>query len=378
MWKINHPQLPSAQKEEYSEGITQGKVCNITDSSRTKVEELLENNWGNCNTDPGSHNSDKFQYLVHAIKDQNDMSSAITASMMLQGAQEEGSFRPSGDILGKDSLSENLRRKAEWRAISCSLINQNHPGMWSQQGIIVALKSDKIIIGISGSDAGSASYSLGKMRTQFANQRKYKPDELLQITSGTYNEVVVSGENPEDLDVLGVVVEVDAFGNPSNYYAKRLMDKARADNLPIVELKPKIQGGAENTVSIQTGENMWNTIPFDRLNKNDIHKITSFTYFDPKDNVKYRLSFSVDNNTIEIWIAGTIDRILRFDLQSGKVSFWDHQKFNKAKVILPKIKEAFSEIIGKNKQLEKLLSVLEENINLNKLNDLTGMTRGPN
>ena len=194
--------------------------------------------WQSCNTDPAQHNAkSNWRYLVHAIAEPVDLTEVIKERLEAAGvdATKCGSISPDF-VSDSGTIQEMLRGKAAERTLCCTMIDNTHYGLWRSQGLILQIDADTEVLATGTKDLGSPSYSLALSRKRFANSKTLSPEQLLKETTGRWNEVLISGENPRGIHVLGVVVEVDdnGLGKPRTDYGAKLMEKAQREGLPIV------------------------------------------------------------------------------------------------------------------------------------------------
>lgn len=246
-----------------------------------------ENTWHNL-SDPSKHN-EKFQYLVHAVKSPNDMSSLITTSFMQKGASNsESSNKLNINFLGNKTLEETLREKISGRALATSLIDNENDGLWSNQGLILRINNpDRDIIATGSSDLGSLVYSLKAVREQFVNNPIMSPQKLLANTYVSYNEVVISGEYPADIRVEGVIVKVDRNDKPLDDYGIQLERKAEKEGLPVIRIKQRASYSLDGKL-LKNGDMSYfpKDLPSERQDE-----IISMSYFDNGTQSKKTLVF---------------------------------------------------------------------------------------
>lgn len=315
--------------------------------------------WNQCNTDPARHGSiSNWRYLVHAIKNPLTMSAAITQQMMTKGAMESQSHRTIIDwIRSNRSLSDIFRAKIKGKVKSCSLIDAEHPGMWSDQGVIIDLDSSEHVIATGTRDLGTHGWSLDAAKRQFSGSIIMSPEELMRHISGQYNEVVVSGEKPAGINVLGVVINVDAQGNPIDNFGAELMRKAQKERLPVIMLKPQVYGKKQNEVCIWRDEKA-TLISMASLPDGQTD-VTTIRYYDEEEQVKYSLGLYLDETrgfcvSLRVLRAGSLDSYFEtgpvgcFDFQSLKINYWQRERLQKAREVLKKIEREMAEIFNKN------------------------------
>ena len=198
---------------------------------------MLSETWGRA-TDPSTHTSGQFRYLVHGIspKASNFMKGMASDSQTAETEALQNSTS-SGDQ--SINLYEEPERVAERISLSMSLIDQDHTGTWTYGGLILDVP-EKNIIGNGPHDIGSANWDKSLLQSQFDGSTILNPEDLLNNSSKfDYNEVIAFANlDGSKIRLKGFFVVVDSSGFPLD---KPLSDKIKAHadrlDLPLVNIK---------------------------------------------------------------------------------------------------------------------------------------------
>ena len=185
-------------------------------------------------SDPVSHNSQSFRYLVHTID------SAVDNSL-------------GGNPKPKYSVEETFRfitknvSQNPCAFLSMSLINQDRTGTFGVVGFIFKVPQDNMIVA-SPRDIGSKNLSVNqdnflfnRTAKEYAQQIPMTTPEqiLLDTEKGSWNEMVVQGKVHDPIVIAGVVINYKNFQNGilMSYQTQMVEDIKRfaaKENLPIV------------------------------------------------------------------------------------------------------------------------------------------------
>ena len=199
--------------------------------------------WDSATTDPQSHDSQEFQYIVHAIQD--PALRMMRDMMALEHAANGGTIDPGRSI----DLFSQPGRISEKAVISTSYIDQAHTGTWGDVGFILEVPEENII-STDGQDIGSPFYE-GKewARDQLKCRQLMSPSQLLALSSSNnYNEVVITGTHPDDREskvkISGVFIKETPAGMPlaSQDLVTKISGAAYQLNVPVIRIKAIIKG----------------------------------------------------------------------------------------------------------------------------------------
>ena len=189
--------------------------------------------WSTSN--PQHHNMEKFRYIVHAVTNEEQSKSLEMNRLAMIKEGEEMEKIQEGSVF--DDPENFLKR----RFISTSIIDEVHRGLWSQAGVILDVPEGNIIKANSH-DIGS----IPNERILKTKEQLLDASQILKETSKEdYNEIVVSGYNPdndEESKISGVFIVMDirtgkAKNEELSSKAKRF---AKENSLPIVEINEPI------------------------------------------------------------------------------------------------------------------------------------------
>lgn len=152
-------------------------------------------------TDPRSHDSANFRYIVHAI---------APDSRKAQGGLRCSLWSKYGVTIDEDLSFDPLSEPAKFvnrKYISCSVIDQAHYRAWSDAGFILKIPIENILV--------ADSEDMGTIPSDDMNYGGYVPaaENILRGTGfGSYNEVLIHGTNPKtrsQIEVIGGFAVVD-------------------------------------------------------------------------------------------------------------------------------------------------------------------------
>lgn len=199
---------------------------------RYKPEELS----GWTTTNPLYHNEDNYRYIIHAVTNEEQSKSLEMNRLAMIKEGEEMEKIQEGSVF--DDPENFLKR----RFISTSIIDEVHRGLWSQAGVILDVPEGNIIKANSH-DIGSIP---NERILKTKEQQLLDASQILKETSKEdYNEIVVSGYNPdndEESKISGVFIVMDirtgkAKNEELSSKAKRF---AKENSLPIVEINEPV------------------------------------------------------------------------------------------------------------------------------------------
>lgn len=236
---------------EFLDGLGVTSSSTISFASMLNIYQSIVDSWHpSAFSDPSSHRSDQFLYLVHSILDEHEIRARF-ARRELEETAYRAKKTPHQDLRLQDIDLQELNSRADRhvrriiskidgfidrlpdlslvQGLSASVITPAWSNTFGESGVI--LRPDfPYILATGPSDIGSGS---GKSWTAMVTMNEEvpirSPEHLLQLTQQqrfnpleSYNEVIVATqvENYPPLQAIGLFIRVDKHGHP-------LADRAR-------------------------------------------------------------------------------------------------------------------------------------------------------
>lgn len=183
-------------------------------------------------TDPNHHDPDNFRYIVHSLSEDEE----LTESMGYGGyvaATEEG-IKAEKPVNPLDHPEEFMQKKF----ISASLIDQSHIYTSGTVGLILTVPYSNIL-SATPDDMGSDHSEITEELIDFNGTKLPSPDQILDGTSGEWNEVLIRGKiaNGKTIGIGGVfIIKPESDPTPARLEPK-VKEFAEKYDLPIIVLR---------------------------------------------------------------------------------------------------------------------------------------------
>lgn len=187
-------------------------------------------------SDPSHHNPENFRYIIHAITDEaRSAQLAITRlGMMIDGEDMEK--------IQKVSAFDDPETFLKRRFISASVIDQIHRGTWGNAGVILEVPQGNIVQA-ANQDTGSTP---NKRLLQTGDRVEEASRILQQTPTASYNEVIISGHNPDTGDVsrisgVFIVIDTRTGGPKDGQLAEKAKRFAQQRNIPLITINEPVR-----------------------------------------------------------------------------------------------------------------------------------------
>ncbi len=233
----------AGEVEKNADLVTAAVVPPAAGATRVKGPVELEMNkiWTGLTTNPKRHKEYDFRYIVHAIQPESLRVGRDVAVMKLlsEGDVNEVDSGRWVDLLNNPS---DINKKP---LISASYIDQSHQETWGSVGFILEVPAENIL-GTYPQDVGTPFFEgVEYVKSKLKNREReiMTPEKLLR-QSQEYNELLLTGTNPEDISkevrIIGVFIKISKAGVPvekDSHLLARIKAAAARYNLPIVNLE---------------------------------------------------------------------------------------------------------------------------------------------
>ena len=291
--------------------VVSADMTMLVGNSKEKVNKSPDQGWNSATTDPAKHDENNFRYLVHGIVDPSRRGRFNIFEL-------EGNMKGKiGDIMNKIDLFINPEKVHEKLIISTSYIGPKHTDTWSNVGVILNVPSENIL-STNTRDIGTPFWEGKEYVIQMLKQRGdlITPEALLSRSSlRVYNEVVITGQNPNDdkkkVNIVGVFLKTISEGEyiASMELVNKAKDIARKLGVPVIEIVNKgleyIDSEPEAFIYNEYDEGVTYKIAFNRNGKRyfielDAELIFSSIIFKNKGKVQRSMTSNEFDYFIEI------------------------------------------------------------------------------